>query len=608
MKINDLEKVLGVKRSSIFYYEREGLLAPGREDNNYRDYTETDLRRLKTVVVLRKLGFTVGEIRSLLDGERVLSDVLAENLARLETQAGELGESIALCRELERRGVTMAAFDADAWFEAVETREREGKRFLDLVDDAADGATRTLAFMQERIGFVGPAYALFFFSEEGIQKRRLWKLYWILLAVNYLCLLAMPYIVPGSYTRLASPWAALVFTVIQGMIGSLVLWLCARYVIPGRKPGQALVLTVLLVVGVNLLLGVMGRQVLRIEVDEEARDAWLSSGRTSYVGDDPLGYVQSAFNEKYYGGQAELDVWQDGEEMFIFTSWGAVFRFRALEEGKWSELGTDTPAEDGLLYTADPYGPRKYSSRLMLMDGTVVEPVFEAHFSGGYTPLYVFDVSQGQEYTGLEFGVDETGAYRYEIDRADYVGASVWQAPIDEREWKDQHSTAELLSVDGGAAFLTAYYAWRAAVCAAEPILTQDTAWMGVASSFALYASYIAPPSLSIRTDRGVWADWGLNECTDTLFFGDQGPRLLRQMTCAADVTALITAGTPTPEQLRQAAASAQSSAMIDAPDSGVIVFGGAIPYAAGRAWAAAVPESLCALGSRVFSALNGKR
>ena len=46
MKINDLEKILGVKRSSIFYYEREGLLAPGREDNNYRDYTDEDLRSI----------------------------------------------------------------------------------------------------------------------------------------------------------------------------------------------------------------------------------------------------------------------------------------------------------------------------------------------------------------------------------------------------------------------------------------------------------------------------------------------------------------------------------------------------------------------------------
>lgn len=71
MQINDPESIPGIKRSSIFYYEREGLLEPTREDNNYREYSEGDLRRLKLVVVLREPGFTGAEIRALLDDASV---------------------------------------------------------------------------------------------------------------------------------------------------------------------------------------------------------------------------------------------------------------------------------------------------------------------------------------------------------------------------------------------------------------------------------------------------------------------------------------------------------------------------------------------------------
>jgi len=335
MKINDLERALGVKRSSIFYYEREGLLSPRREDNNYREYTGDDLKRLKTVIVLRKLGFTVEEIRQLLHGERALTDVLPDNLARLEAQASELGEAMALCREMERRALTMDSLDPDEWFETIESRENEGRHFMDLLDDASEGVTKTLAFVQDSIGFQGPVYAQIFFSEEGIKKRRLWKLYWGMLAFWYLVLLAEVYLLPqGRYMRLASPAASLGYVLLAGVVGSLVLWFCARYIIPGRKPRRALWLTLLIVAAAHLPLTLVGQQALSIEADEEARASYMSDrGYEAYVGDDPAGYVQTAYNERYHGGTGELDVWQTEGLLLVFASWGDVYRFRPAEPG-----------------------------------------------------------------------------------------------------------------------------------------------------------------------------------------------------------------------------------------------------------------------------------
>lgn len=616
MKINDLEKLLGVKRSSIFYYEREGLLEPAREDNNYREYSEADLRRLKLVVVLRKLGFTVAEIRDMLRGERALSDVLPENIARLQEQTDELGEAMALCREMERQGLTLDGLDPDEWFNTVERREREGRRFLDILGDAADGVTHTLAFMQESIGMVGPAYALYFFSEEGIRKRRLWKLYWILLAVGYLLLLAESYLLPGQYMRLVNPWAALVYTLIDGLIGSLVLWFCARFVIPGRKPRRALAITILLVAGVNMLLGVVGREATRMEVDEESFYAWTVSTREGrYTGDDPVSYVQEKYNERYYGGRAELDVWQTDDILFVFTSKGISFRFCKNDAGDWVEYDIAAPV-DGLLYTADPYGPQKYPSRLMLTDGTVIEPVYEARFSTGYVPLYVFDVSEGQEYTGIEFGVDENGALRYELCRTEYAGASVWEDPIDDNEIKYMHTAAEVLSAPGGGEFLAAYRAWRDGIWASEPDAVLDTATLGAEWSFALYAEYVAPPCVSIRPDAvGAPDTWGLNEYTETLYLGaasnqmyyaDRGMRLLWQMACDADVTPLLLADTVTPELLWRAALSVRYNEVAVAPGigTGTFVYTRS-EYSETRMWYVDVPEALCEMGGAVFQALN---
>ena len=40
MKINDVEKLLGITKANIRFYEKEGLLTPGRMENGYREYSE----------------------------------------------------------------------------------------------------------------------------------------------------------------------------------------------------------------------------------------------------------------------------------------------------------------------------------------------------------------------------------------------------------------------------------------------------------------------------------------------------------------------------------------------------------------------------------------
>ena len=44
MKIKEVEALVGIKKTNIRFYEREGLLNPDRsEENNYREYSEEDM-------------------------------------------------------------------------------------------------------------------------------------------------------------------------------------------------------------------------------------------------------------------------------------------------------------------------------------------------------------------------------------------------------------------------------------------------------------------------------------------------------------------------------------------------------------------------------------
>lgn len=581
MKIGDLEKLLGIKRSNIFYYEREGLLEPYREDNNYREYSEDDLRRLKTIVVLRKLGFTVAEIRALLAGERTLSDVLPENMERLSAQTEELDEAMAFCRELERRGVTMEDFDADAWFEAMESEERQGRRFLDLVGDAAEDVSRTMAFMQDSIGLHGPVWAMFFLSEEGIKKRRLWKFNWIQIALMCLWFFAGLPLISG--VRPARPGAALAFILLEGVVLSLVLLFCARYVIPGRKPRQAFWLTIACYSFVTLLFTLVGQPVLELEFTDGAKERAV--GRLLMENDaaieDPAAYVRS----KYGSEDMALDIWEHDDVMYVFAPWGVPFEFRRLEDGTWLEIvGIGSPASDGILYTVDPYGPEPYPSRLMLADGTVVMPVYEAHLSTGYVPVFAFDVSGGETYSGLLFGVDEGGGLHYSLRTKYYLRTE--GADYNEPDLFKSYTAAKVYRTADGPAFFEAWKELRSTAWSTAPTAEADRAYMGVESSYLIYAEHIAPPSLVVDADAVIPDEWGLNEYNEIMYPQDDGARYIWSRVCHADVTALLYADEVTPALLHAAAQSARSAAETDGRGPNAALYTDYSPaYSQTRVW-----------------------
>jgi len=103
--IGHLAKATDTKVETIRYYERIGLLAaPGRTQGNYRVYGGDALSRLSFIRRARDLGFSLDQIRNLLDlagraqGDCASVDVLAtEHLAEIDRKLADL---TALRREL----------------------------------------------------------------------------------------------------------------------------------------------------------------------------------------------------------------------------------------------------------------------------------------------------------------------------------------------------------------------------------------------------------------------------------------------------------------------------------------------------------------------------
>jgi DNA-binding transcriptional MerR regulator len=113
MKIGELARATGANVETIRYYERIGLLPkPVRNAANYRSYAEAHRARLTFVRHSRELGFTIDEIRSLLDlsdhpdrdcgeADRIASLHLVqveEKIAQLEMLRGELARIVGRCR------------------------------------------------------------------------------------------------------------------------------------------------------------------------------------------------------------------------------------------------------------------------------------------------------------------------------------------------------------------------------------------------------------------------------------------------------------------------------------------------------------------------------
>jgi MerR family copper efflux transcriptional regulator len=96
MNIGQASKASGVSQRMIRHYEKLALIpTPPRRESGYRDYSDSDVHRLRFIASARDLGFPIADIADLLslwhDRARASADVKSQALAH----AANLGRKAA---------------------------------------------------------------------------------------------------------------------------------------------------------------------------------------------------------------------------------------------------------------------------------------------------------------------------------------------------------------------------------------------------------------------------------------------------------------------------------------------------------------------------------
>ena len=102
MLINEVCKECNLTKKAVEYYTEQGLIQPRITENGYRQFSETDALKLKRIAVLRGLGFSIPEIRTILenDSRTAIYDVLN----RKELEIVEPQTKQALLKQLAESG------------------------------------------------------------------------------------------------------------------------------------------------------------------------------------------------------------------------------------------------------------------------------------------------------------------------------------------------------------------------------------------------------------------------------------------------------------------------------------------------------------------------
>lgn len=119
MTIKEIERLTGMTRANIRFYEEKGLLSPARQENGYREYTQAEVETLKRVALLRMLEVPLEEIRALQMGQKTLDGTLCACLAAWEKQQAKAVYAQTVCRAMQADQASYDTLDAEKYLHAL---------------------------------------------------------------------------------------------------------------------------------------------------------------------------------------------------------------------------------------------------------------------------------------------------------------------------------------------------------------------------------------------------------------------------------------------------------------------------------------------------------
>lgn len=90
MTTHEIEHMLGITKQALIYYEKEGMINPKRDENNYRNYSSSDLDILRLILLLRSMEVPIDEIKLILDGKLSIKKALETKKDFINKEKSEL--------------------------------------------------------------------------------------------------------------------------------------------------------------------------------------------------------------------------------------------------------------------------------------------------------------------------------------------------------------------------------------------------------------------------------------------------------------------------------------------------------------------------------------
>ena len=126
MKTNEVEKLLGITKHTLRYYEKEDLVHPLKDDNGYRNYSDEDIQVLQLVKFLRNIDISIDDIKGIISGEVTFKECLEINKIHLDQKEEDLKCIKQIVNDYYQKDIPL--IPALAQIQPVETKQGLGYR------------------------------------------------------------------------------------------------------------------------------------------------------------------------------------------------------------------------------------------------------------------------------------------------------------------------------------------------------------------------------------------------------------------------------------------------------------------------------------------------
>ncbi|NQM38129.1 MerR family transcriptional regulator [Streptococcus suis] len=277
MQVKDVEKLTGLSTKAIRLYEEKGLIEVARNPlNDYRNYSEENVRQLRLIKLLRYFEFSLAEITALLAlPEEDLQSALREKKQGISQQAEELTDKVDLLDQVVRD-----LGKKEEWLEEAQESIAfvESGEFQDFKQDLEDALLPSIWMtLLQTLMASGPILWLFTRIQQGRQENLFLLAAVSLLATAWITLLWRDYLVTWwkhrdkirQKNRSQAWWIPIGLISLVGGIAYFVLvgWLTERFFLPSDwlfyeySTGLGKVATLFIMVFLVFLSGKLARLV-----------------------------------------------------------------------------------------------------------------------------------------------------------------------------------------------------------------------------------------------------------------------------------------------------------------------------------------------------------